>query len=474
MSLPVDLPSELCARVEAAERSLAHSGARLTAVSWPLPVSARPLADHVGVGGADGARRLLDARLTDFDCYWSERRGSALFPDEQTIVGVGCALRYRFQGHTRFAQAQATLEAALGELAIPEDLLPVVRFFGGAAFSAGRDGSGSCWSSFGDASFFLPRVLYVASAGEASLVLLIETGQTGPLLDLASSVLACLGRPLPVPAGTPLSFRTLPSADEAEWTALLRTIQERIEQGKAEKIVAARRITVQLSREPSVADVLGRLDSLAPSCTHFSLRLGSKIFLGATPELLIEKNGLRIATEALAGSIARDHSEAGAELLCSSKDRAEHAFVVQAIAEQLKPWCQELSIPSEPNLRHLRSLLHLCTPIQGTLHRPMSLLSLVERLHPTPAVGGVPRALALEWIKSHEPTERGWYAAPFGFIDGAGNGRFVVALRSALLHRDKVHLYAGAGVVAASDPAREFAETELKLGSMLGALGIAS
>jgi salicylate biosynthesis isochorismate synthase len=110
----------------------------------------------------------------------------------------------------------------------------------------------------------------------------------------------------------------------------------------------------------------------------------------------------------------------------------------------------------------------------GVLEGPTHVLSLVRRLHPTPAVGGVPQEAALDFIGRHEGVERGWYAAPFGWCTQQGDGHFVVALRSALLSGNKVHVYAGAGIVARSDASAEYAETELKMGSVLRSLGLAS
>lgn len=145
--------------------------------------------------------------------------------------------------------------------------------------------------------------------------------------------------------------------------------------------------------------------------------------------------------------------------------------MVDAIVRRLEPLCSCLHVAPEPRVRELREVLHLHTPIRGTLTRPRHVLELVEGLHPTPAVGGVPTAEALRWIPEHEPDERGWYAAPVGWFDAAGDGEFAVALRSCVLRGREAYLYAGAGIVRDSDPELEYHEMELKKQALLRALG---
>ena len=147
---------------------------------------------------------------------------------------------------------------------------------------------------------------------------------------------------------------------------------------------------------------------------------------------------------------------------------------MRAIADALAAAGAEVVIPDEPGVRALRHVLHLHTPIRATLREPRHLLELAARLHPTPAVGGTPTAEAVRWIAAHEPAPRGWYAAPVGWFDLDGNGELAVAIRSGVVAGDRAHLWAGAGIVAGSDPDRELAETDVKLRAMLGALGVSA
>ena len=132
--------------------------------------------------------------------------------------------------------------------------------------------------------------------------------------------------------------------------------------------------------------------------------------------------------------------------------------------------CAEVIVPSEPVLLKMRHIQHLYTPVRAKVHDDVSIFSLVERLHPTPALGGFPKEKAVQTIREIEPLDRGWYAAPIGWVDAKGNGEFAVAIRSALLHDHEAHLFAGCGIVAHSNPRSEYEETNVKFKPMLLAL----
>ena len=182
-----------------------------------------------------------------------------------------------------------------------------------------------------------------------------------------------------------------------------------------------------------------------------------------------------LRTAALAGSAPRgatpeEDARLGQGLLASAKDRGEHAIVVRALTDGLEGICDELTMPAEPALLSVANIHHLHTPVSGRLGPGKTLLDAVERLHPTPAVGGWPRAAALRFIREQEGLDRGWYAAPLGWLDRHGAGEFAVGLRSALLEGSTAALFAGCGIVGDSDPAEEYAESRLKLRPMLAAL----
>jgi isochorismate synthase len=180
---------------------------------------------------------------------------------------------------------------------------------------------------------------------------------------------------------------------------------------------------------------------------------------------------------ALAGTSARGATPAederlGQALLASPKERTEHAVVVRALRAALAEQCTDVTAPGTPRLFRVRNVQHLLTPLSGRLRPGRGALDLVTALHPTPAVGGAPRATALDLIRRWEGLDRGWYAGPVGWVDRHGQGEFAVAIRSALLRGPEASLYAGCGIVADSDPEAEFSESVLKLRPMLAALGV--
>jgi len=250
-----------------------------------------------------------------------------------------------------------------------------------------------------------------------------------------------------------------------------------VRRGELEKVVLAREVRVEAEEPFDVEAALRRLRDAYPSCYVFAVARGEQVFLGATPERLVRLEGRTVRVASLAGSIRRgttpeEDRELAAALLASTKDRAEHAVVARAIRAALDGPCVEVEAPDAPVILSVRNVHHLYTPVNARLSDGATLLDLVARLHPTPAVGGMPRAAALRYIREHEGLDRGWYAAPVGWMDASGQGEFAVALRSALVEGAEATLFAGCGIMGDSDPEREYAESAVKLRPMLAALGI--
>ena len=266
---------------------------------------------------------------------------------------------------------------------------------------------------------------------------------------------------------------TRPAAD---WQQVVADASAAIRDGQAEKIVLAREVRLQSDTPFDVPSALKRLAEAYPTCYVFAFGHGDKTFLGATPERLVhvEDGGLEAAC--LAGSERRgatpeEDRDLGQALLSSAKDREEHAIVVRALREGLDDLCEQLIAPDEPVLLSVSNVHHLYTPISARLREGVCILDAVERLHPTPAVGGYPRETALEFIREHEGMDRGWYASPIGWVGPDGGGEFAVALRSGLVDGSNAYLFAGCGIMGDSDPSREYDESWLKFRPMLSALG---
>ncbi len=397
---------------------------------------------------------------------WEPRDGGAAW------AGVGVAAALTARGRGRFDEI-ATAAAALGAHHERLGDAPAPRWFGGFAFAPGS-ADAPAWAGLGDASFVLPRWSYVRDDGAPQLVLALAPGdrpERAALHAELAAALAALAAPIAAPTAAVVAQHDLPAT---RWHDEIEQIRAAIGGSALRKVVAARARVVELARAIDPAAVVAELGRRQPACTRFAVAKAGAAFVGASPERLVRKRGRVVDSEALAGSCARtgDDAAAAAALAASAKDRAEHAWVVAAIEAALAPRCRALDVPVTPAVRTLRQILHLHTPITGELAHPAHVLELVAALHPTPAVGGTPTADAVAWIAAHEPTPRGWYAAPVGWFDAAGDGEFAVAIRSGLLAGTTATLFAGAGIVAASDPAAELAETELKLRALSDALGL--
>lgn len=286
-----------------------------------------------------------------------------------------------------------------------------------------------------------------------------------------------VGRATPHEAFSGMQLRPVPAPD-AYGRAVAEAVR-RIREGELRKVVLARTLEIAAGRRLDPTQLLWRLRAVDPDCYAFAFPTGTerrRVLVGASPELLVSRRGLEVRAEPLAGSAPRsgdpgEDRASGERLLASAKDREEHAIVVEAIEETLAPMCEELERDPEPVLLATANVWHLATRFRGRLREPApDALSLAIALHPTPAVCGAPRSVASRLIRELEPFERDGYAGPVGWVDADGDGVFALALRCAELRDDEARLFAGAGIVAGSDPALELDETERKFRALLDAL----
>jgi menaquinone-specific isochorismate synthase len=261
----------------------------------------------------------------------------------------------------------------------------------------------------------------------------------------------------------PSRFTVAAIEDRAWWRRAVFHALDEIAARELDKVVLSRAVTVEADEPFDRRAVLARLRAQQPGCFVY----GTNGFVGATPELLVRRIGRSIVSRPLAGTAVGDPHE----LVGSAKDRSEHRYVVDAVARELDAMCETLDVPDSPHVVTFADVAHLATSIQGRLAPPPPPASLIaQRLHPTPAVAGTPTAAALAEIAHVERTDRGCYAGPVGWVDARGDGEWAVALRGAAIDGSRAVLRTGAGIVAGSDPDREWAETELKLEPMLRAL----
>jgi isochorismate synthase len=351
---------------------------------------------------------------------------------------------------------------------------------GGFAF-APEGGRGPEWAGFAAASLHVPEVSLVRRGEDVRLTLCVLTHPDDVVDDLVArlerrvaELRTGVGLPLvdPDPAGT---YRVVSAMPPEHYEQAVARGVERIVAGQLQKLVLAREVQVHAPVDHDPAAVLGVLREAFPACHLVCAGRGDAAFVAASPELLIRRDGERAATLALAGSTRRSADPAvddhlGERLLRSSKDREEQAIVTRRIARTLRPYAVWVTAPEEPELVKMANIQHLGTPIRAQLSRSVSVIELAGLLHPTPAVGGEPLAVAAPLIPALEGMDRGWYAGPLGWADLDEDGEFVVGLRCALLRGRIARCYAGVGVVRDSDPAAELAETEVKLQALLPVL----
>jgi len=452
--------------------AVARRGDGITFIALPAPVVAAPVI-------VDAWR---DVPLVSWTSPGAEPASL------HTIVGVGVTRELRGTGASRWTEvierAQAlqisgailAADVSSATRVVPCETLGLARprFLGGAAFAPGA-ADRAPWLGFGDAWFALPRWTYVHDGVCAWLVLAVDQAEAGEAprwqAELAIHRAAFEARPI-APAQPAMIERGHASVEQ--WRGQIEAITSAISREMCSKIVAARTCSVVLAGPVRAAELLAALDERHPDCVRVLVRPpGGGTLVAASPERLVQRADGVVLCDALAGTVRHDGSddrEAAAALLASAKDRREHDLVVRAIRAALESTGAVVEAPDEPIVRVLRHVLHLHTPFRASSRTPPHVLELAARLHPTPAVGGTPTDVAVEWIRSHEPVARGWYASPVGWFDRDGNGELAVAIRSGVVVGNRAHLWAGAGIVAGSDPDRELAETELKLRAMLGAL----
>lgn len=394
-------------------------------------------------------RALVDLLPVDDGLLWSQR--------DDGLVGWGTAVRVTpGTGPGRFARA----EQAVAELAAAAHVDDTVGVPGGglvafASFTFDPRTAGSV--------LVVPRRLVGRRDGVTW-----QTRIDGP--EMGDDVPGPAALPLPEPVRDRVRFAGS-SLPDVQWLDAVAQTIKHIEAGEVDKVVLARDHAVWSHHRLDPRWLAGRLARRFPDCFTFLV----DALIGATPELLLRRSGDQVVSMSLAGTAPRGadaaaDAAAGAGLLASDKDQREHAFAARSVAAALRPVCTTSSVSPEPFLLRLDNVQHLATEVRGTLAEDHGALALVDRLHPTAAVGGTPRDRALDLIRQLEGMERGRYAGPVGWVAADGDGEFGIALRCAELSGARARLFAGAGVVAGSLPEDELEETRVKLRAMQGAL----
>lgn len=415
--------------------------------------------------------------------YWENHR------EPIALAGLGSAVELTAWGAERFQAIEQQLRDLFTGVVIlnaDDNPLLVPRVFGGFSFRADFSAD-QTWTAFSPAQFVLPHYQLIRIGDQQWLTITVQLpiGENpadirGDLLSALDDRIALLRAdtrtrsPALTPA-TPLDVRyPLPYP---AWEANIQAAIQQMHAGDLQKVVLARFCAAHFAEPVNVDHALADLAARYGDCYRFLFEpQPNRAFFGATPELLAALDGRDFRTMALAGSVRRGTTPAEdaayrRELLHDPKERHEHQLVIDAIAARLQTHAAHMTV-HETGVLTLSNIQHLHTPITARLKPGQHILHVVEHLHPTPALGGAPRAKAMQVIETLEQFPRGWYAAPVGWVDYQLNGQFAVAIRSAISQERRAWLYAGAGIVPESIPQKEWDETALKFRPMLQALGL--
>lgn len=399
------------------------------------------------------------------------------------VAAINATVSFETKSSERFLNAQTFIQSTWDQLIVgnsPDLPWATPRFFCSFTFF---DHESSLDSVFPSASLFLPewQIFRYQNYGAAIANIRIDSHSkiddiTQTIWQQFKQIQATQYHFLPLSSGVVNGVRPWQIRDPYDFRRAVRAVLQSIQAGQFDKLVLAHAIDVVSPMPFQWGHSLNNLRQMHPDCYVFSTaNQRGQSFIGASPERLLSIYKRRLITDALAGSAARGRTIAEdaaftQRLLNSEKERREHQVVVDFITQRLIHLGLKPQFASRPKPLQLSNIQHLHTPIQAILPSEITPLDILAELHPTPAVAGLPRDIACQQIRQHEPFERSLYAGPLGWIDPQGNAEFIVGIRSALLEGHRARLYAGAGIVAGSDPDRELAEIRLKLQALLRTL----
>ncbi|MGM0847309.1 MAG: isochorismate synthase [Bacillota bacterium] len=406
--------------------------------------------------------------------FWKDKENNTV------IAGLGSTYMVRSDSEdNRYISIENEWKRLIGDAVIESDKEiagtgPLL--FGGFSFDPSVKRSKE-WSDFSHGIFQMPTFMLTVTGHDCYLTtnILCTPQDDEGLLDIIEKKQEELLEQNGISSSKLNLLEAVEIAPE-EWKTALEDVVSQLKNRDMEKVVLARKMLMSFKDRPHSDEVIQNLWNEQQDSFIFSLEVANSCFLGASPERLVKKAGDEILSTCLAGSIARGSTPEedyilGESLLQDEKNLYEHNLVVEMIREVLQQYCEEVEMANEPVLMKVRDIQHLFTPVKGKARRDTSILKFIAQLHPTPALGGVPREMAMSTIKHAEKMDRGLYAAPMGWMDSYGNGEFAVAIRSGLIHKDEAYLFSGCGVVADSTADSEYRETQIKFKPMFRALG---
>jgi menaquinone-specific isochorismate synthase len=443
-------------------------------MSVPILVSEVQTVDHIEPLSffAAGKEQFLGERF-----FWKDPT------DETFLIGLGVCMEIQSeQASDRFTQVENEWNHFIKDaLIIREQVIkgtgPVL--FGGFSFDPLKEKT-PLWIKYSDSLFHIPKYLLTVVNGKSYLTTNLVCTQHDDISTFVKTgqerqkLLSYTNQTIDLNLSQPISEKEVVNPDI--WKQTVQNLVGDLKNEELKKVVLARELRLLFKDKVSIEAVLNNLIKEQRESFTFAFESNGDCFIGASPERLVKKEGMKLFSTCLAGSIARgktddEDSRLGEILLNDEKNLIEHHYVVEMIKEAMEEVCGDVSIPEHPSLLKMRDIQHLYTPVVGIANQDSSLLQVVDALHPTPALGGLPKREAVEKIRNIEKLDRGFYAAPIGWLDYEGNGEFAVAIRSALVQGNEASLFAGCGIVKDSDAESEYVETRIKFRPMLSALG---
>ena len=399
----------------------------------------------------------LGVQADNVKIYFSGRQ------DDLKIAGVGVADLLTDANGYFLREALGTIEENLSTSR------GNMRYFGGVCFDSDSEVVDE-WKGFGRYRFVVPRFEICRQNDNYTLAFNVMCDPRDDRDSVTGMLLGCLDELIfdgdveqsESNGNLELLKRTdLPAS--GQWIENVSEVVKKIETGDISKVVLARKSILDVSGQISPIELLQQIKQIACPSYNFCFQFDvGQAFIGSTPECLFRKNGEEVYSEAVAGTLLKALDDDQRQILKSEKELKEHKFVFDNVLSVLEKLCDRVEIVSEREVITLRHLYHICSRFNGVCKENVSICDLVENLHPTAAVNGYPKQRAREIIREYEPFSRGWYAGPVGWI-GRGCADFAVGIRSALVSKNDISLFAGAGIIDSSDPTLEWDELENKL-----------
>lgn len=402
--------------------------------------------------------------------------------DEVFLIGIGIIQQIQSDKKAdRFFHVESMWKEFLNESIVDNPyeenaIGPVM--FGGFSFDPYKEKT-NLWSNYSESQFHVPKYMLSIIKGQAFITTNIIFTQHDDLtyiekvIDERTQLFHSLKKDFTFKSTSLLETEEI---SPNRWIESVDEVVKDLQEGLMKKVVLARELRLYFNDFVEAENVLSHLLAEQQESFVFAFESNNDCFIGASPERLVKKHGDAVSSTCLAGSIPRGRTRdedqvLGETLLNDQKNLIEHQYVVEMIKHALEESCEEITLTAKPQLMKMRDIQHLYTPVIGKSKKDTSLLLFVDRLHPTPALGGLPKTAAVEKIRQVEELDRGYYAGPLGWVDYKSNGEFAVSIRSGLIQGKETSLFAGCGIVADSDSESEYLETSLKFRPMLTALG---